>query len=182
MRLSEPPPPAYNTPTPPSLPSRQPTQAPSKPEIARAIALYRYTEAEDCNFEVGDYISVYEFMNDDWWLGKNIRTGQQGVFPTNYVQVETKKPNPSPAPDVYGNEKATGYGGYGGQQSQLPPPGPNNPYDSSVPPMAVANQPADNKPPGKGQENAKKFGKKLGNAAVFGAGATLGGKIVNSIF
>lgn len=28
----------------------------------------------------------------------------------------------------------------------------------------------------------KKFGKKLGNAAVFGAGATLGSKIVNGIF
>lgn len=28
----------------------------------------------------------------------------------------------------------------------------------------------------------KKFGKKLGNAAIFGAGATIGGNIVNSIF
>jgi hypothetical protein len=28
----------------------------------------------------------------------------------------------------------------------------------------------------------KKFGKKLGNAAIFGAGATIGGKIVNGIF
>jgi LAS seventeen-binding protein 1/2 len=48
--------------------------------------------------------------------------------------------------------------------------------------MAVANQPTDNKPPGKGQEMGKKFGKKLGNAAIFGAGATIGGNIVNSIF
>ncbi|KAK5168200.1 protein that induces appearance of [PIN+] prion when overproduced [Saxophila tyrrhenica] len=38
------------------------------------------------------------------------------------------------------------------------------------------------KMPGKGQEAGKKFGKKLGNAAIFGAGATIGGNIVNSIF
>lgn len=183
MRINnEPPPPAYHTPTPPSLPSRTPSQPPSKPEIARAVALYRYDEPEDCTFEVGDNISVFEYMNADWWLGKNLRTGKEGVFPVNYVQV---KPNPTPAvaQDSYGNEKASGYSSYPGQQAQaFPPPGPSNPYDNSVPPMAVANQPVANGPPSKGQENAKKFGKKLGNAAVFGAGATLGGKIVNSIF
>jgi hypothetical protein len=34
----------------------------------------------------------------------------------------------------------------------------------------------------KGKEMGKKFGKKLGNAAIFGAGATIGSNIVNSIF
>lgn len=32
------------------------------------------------------------------------------------------------------------------------------------------------------EEGGKKFGKKLGNAAIFGAGATIGSNIVNSIF
>jgi hypothetical protein len=36
--------------------------------------------------------------------------------------------------------------------------------------------------PSKVEQNGKKFGKKLGNAAIFGAGATIGGKIVNGIF
>lgn len=36
--------------------------------------------------------------------------------------------------------------------------------------------------PSKGQEMGKKFGKKLGNAAIFGAGATMGSNLVNSIF
>lgn len=36
--------------------------------------------------------------------------------------------------------------------------------------------------PSKTQEQGKKFGKKLGNAAIFGAGATIGSNIVNSIF
>lgn len=38
------------------------------------------------------------------------------------------------------------------------------------------------KVPSKVEEGGKKFGKKLGNAAIFGAGATIGGNIVNSIF
>ena len=181
LSINDPPPPAYNTPTPPSFPDR----TPSRPEIARATALYRYAEAGDCNFEVGDQISVYEYMNADWWLGKNMRTGQEGVFPVNYVQQQTN-PNGglngvmSPSPQQYGNEKAGAYGGYQPPQGP-PPPGPSNPYNSAIPPMQIAEQPAEARP-GKGQEMGKKFGKKLGNAAIFGAGATIGSNIVNSIF
>lgn len=36
--------------------------------------------------------------------------------------------------------------------------------------------------PSKFETQGKKFGKKLGNAAIFGAGASIGGNIVNSIF
>ena len=32
------------------------------------------------------------------------------------------------------------------------------------------------------EEQGKKFGKKMGNAAIFGAGATIGSNIVNGIF
>ena len=123
-------------------------------------------------------------------MGKNTRTGQEGVFPSNYVQ---KQMNPSPL-EYYGNrEKASAYpGGYPGlntqnqqyqpyQQQGPPPPGPSNPYDASVPPMAVVEQPTSGKP-SKGQEMGKKFGKKMGNAVIFGAGATIGSDIVNSIF
>lgn len=85
---------------------------------------------------------------------------------------------------AYGNEKASYNNAYGQnlnpyQQQGPPPPGPSNPYNSNVPPMAVAEEPSK---PGKGQEMGKKIGKKLGNAAIFGAGATIGGNIVNSIF
>ncbi|KAG4033605.1 hypothetical protein MFRU_004g01090 [Monilinia fructicola] len=170
------PPPSYqSTPNPPP---RAPTQPPPRPEIGRATALYRYTEPDDCNFEVGDIIIIFEYMNDDWWMGKNERTGKEGVFPSNYVQKHTNQPTFQPG--YYGNEKAT-YSPYAAQQQGPAPPGPSNPYDSSVPPMAVAEQPTDDKP-SKGGEMGKKFGKKLGNAAIFGAGATIGGNIVNSIF
>jgi LAS seventeen-binding protein 1/2 len=36
--------------------------------------------------------------------------------------------------------------------------------------------------PSKLEEQGKKFGKKMGNAAIFGAGATIGSKVVNGIF
>jgi LAS seventeen-binding protein 1/2 len=53
--------------------------------------------------------------------------------------------------------------------------------------MAVAEQPQQGggdaqQGGGKFGEQGKKFGKKLGNAAIFGAGATIGSNIVNSIF
>ena len=38
------------------------------------------------------------------------------------------------------------------------------------------------RPPSKLEEHGKKFGKKMGNAAIFGAGATIGSNIVNGIF
>jgi hypothetical protein len=110
-------------------------------------------------------------MNNEWCLGKNLRTGKQGLFPTNYVQV-TPPAQPTPIPSAYGanNEKQNGYGGgYPAQpvyQQGPPPPGQSNPYNSSVPPMAVAEQPVDGGKPGKGAEMGKKFGKKLGNAAI----------------
>ena len=181
---NEPPPPSYSNPTPPSLPGRN--QNPSKPEIARATALYRYSEPSDLNFEVGDQISVFQYMNGEWWFGKNMRTGLEGVFPVNYVQVQSNSPaygGIRASASGAGDEKAGGYGsGYPGQQQQGPPaPGPSNPYNGPIPPMQMANEPTESKP-GKGQEMGKKFGKKLGNAAIFGAGATIGGNIVNSIF
>jgi len=42
--------------------------------------------------------------------------------------------------------------------------------------------PVDGKKPSKLEENGKKFGKKMGNAAIFGAGATIGSNSVNGIF
>ena len=181
-------PPAYSS-NAPSLPDRN---TPSKPELTRATALYRYSEPGDCNFEVGDEIAVHEYMNPDWWLGKNLRTGQEGVFPVNYVQAQPQanptppsRPGPNvPAQSPYpGNDKGNGYGGgYPPQQQQQPyQAGPSNPYNSSVPPMQMAGQPVESQP-SKGSEMGKKFGKKLGNAAIFGAGATLGGDLVNKIF
>ncbi|KAF4494329.1 SH3 domain [Fusarium agapanthi] len=176
VKSHSPAPPAYDQTPPPGPPPRN-----VKPTVADARALYRYaaSDGRDLSFEKDDRIAVYEYMNQDWWMGRNERTGQEGIFPRNYVLVdqETKKPvAPIPQPQY-------GYPAY----SQGPPP-QQNPYNSHVPPMAVAEgsgQPQGQEGDGKDSkvnEYGKKFGKKLGNAAIFGAGATIGGNIVNSIF
>lgn len=172
-------PPSYEDTTPPNLPSRD-----AKPVIAYARALYRYaaSDARDVGFEKDDQIHVHEYMNQDWWMGRNVRTGQEGIFPQAYVLVESEKKVQSPYPPEQqlwpppeGQQPTYGY-----------PPGPpreQNPYDANAPPMAVANggQPSEHHH-GKAEEYGKRFGKRLGHAAIFGAGATLGGKVVNSIF
>ncbi|KAK1764097.1 SH3-domain-containing protein [Phialemonium atrogriseum] len=213
------PPPSYNQSTggggPPALPGRTPPPpAPGKPVIAHARALYRYAGADagDCAFERGDGVAVHQYMNADWWLGRNLRTGQEGIFPRSYVEIEAAPPPPGPPPGGHGNyyqqqqqqpwqDEKAGYGGgggggggypgaapYGGAPQQPmyggyppPPPGQANPYDANAPPpMAVAEQGGEGG--SKMGEQGKKIGKKLGNAAIFGAGATIGSNIVNSIF
>lgn len=147
------PPPAYNTPPPPAA---------NWPPLAMATALYAYssTDAGDLELQPNDHITVTEYMNAEWWKGRSQRTGQEGIFPRSYVKVIDEKsaqPGGPPAPDYSNN--------YG-----------NAPLETSQ----MGN--GEGKVPGKGQEMGKKFGKKLGNAAIFGAGATIGGNIVNSIF
>lgn len=104
-----------------------------------------------------DRIQVSEHMNNDWWRGRNERTGLEGIFPRSYVTVlEEKRP---------------------------PMPTPNGTIDYNNMPLMVASSGSLNqRPPSKLEEHGKKFGKKMGNAAIFGAGATIGSNIVNGIF
>ncbi|KAI2470142.1 SH3-domain-containing protein [Annulohypoxylon bovei var. microspora] len=177
-------PPAYNSTGPPSLPARTgpPAPPPTKPIIAHAKALYKYQAADDrdLSFERDDKIAVYEYMNDDWWMGRNKRTNAEGIFPKNYVDIDNSEKagfyapqqpvyaSPGPAPAANG--------------AYPPPPQTQNPYNAHVPPMAVAQGGSNQNEPSKLEQGGKKFGKKLGNAAIFGAGATIGGKIVNGLF
>jgi LAS seventeen-binding protein 1/2 len=91
------------------------------------------------------------------WRGRNERTALEGIFPRSYVNmIEEKRPVPFSNPSTeYGNL-----------------------------PLAIAS--SSSQPEGrkysKLEENGKKFGKKMGNAAIFGAGATIGSNIVNGIF
>lgn len=180
LNSTSPAPPSYNDTPAPGVPPRSAGgPGAGKPIIAHARALYRYdaSDARDLMFEKDDRIAIYEYMNQDWWMGMNQRTGQEGIFPRNYVMPEQDYKAP---------------GGYGPPQPQYGypsgPPAQQNPYNANVPPMAVAEgggqqaQGGEGQGGGKAGEYGKKFGKKLGNAAIFGAGATIGGNIVNSIF
>ncbi|KAI1374896.1 SH3-domain-containing protein [Hypoxylon crocopeplum] len=175
-------PPAYSTTGPPSLPARTgpPAPPPTKPVVAHVKALYKYQAADDrdLSFERDDKIAVYEYMNDDWWMGRNNRTNAEGIFPKNYVEIDNSEKAGfyAPAQPVY----ATPIPAPAGNGAYPPPPQAQNPYNAHVPPMAVAQ--GGNESPGKFEQHGKKFGKKLADSAIFGAGATLGGKIVNGIF
>ncbi|KAF2994167.1 hypothetical protein E8E13_001150 [Curvularia kusanoi] len=141
-------------PAPPAYPS-----APAAPMVlTHATALYQYNaqDAGDLALMPNDKIAVTEYMNAEWWKGKNERTGAEGIFPASYVRKEEKS-MAAPAPSNYGNM----------------------PLDVSNGAQAA---PAASGEPSKFEQGGKKFGKKLGNAAIFGAGATIGGKIVNGIF
>lgn len=127
--------------------------------LTTAVALYAYTatDAGDLNLQPNDRIAVTEYMNAEWWKGRNERTGHEGIFPRSYVRVEEKAMDPVPQPSSYGNM----------------------PHDVAQQPVMAG--PVDNKH-SKLQDGGKKFGKKLGNAAIFGAGATIGSQIVSGIF
>ena len=152
----------YGQPSPAPSPAPPPAYAapPSAhPPLAQATALYAYKgeDAGDLALQPNDHIVVTEYMNAEWWKGRSSRTGQEGIFPRSYVKVEEER------------------------MAQHQQAGTNNNYGNM--PLEVSGAGNGNGPvPGKGQEMGKKFGKKLGNAAIFGAGATIGGNIVNSIF
>ncbi|RPB19981.1 hypothetical protein L211DRAFT_842195 [Terfezia boudieri ATCC MYA-4762] len=130
----------------------------------------------DLTFTEGQYILVSRKDNGLWWSGQIIdeHTGQpigdMGLFPVNHVEVvdenpivlEEKKP-PLPV-----------------RASASKPHGKNMMMNVAHGNSNAA--PAEDKGKIKLQENGTKFGKKLGNAAIFGAGATIGGKIVSGIF
>jgi len=153
------------------VPSPQPSPAPlplySPPPaqtVASATSLYVYhpSDAGDLALQPQDRISITEFMNADWAKGRNERTGQEGIFPRSYVSITDDK-------------------GSGG----MPPPPPSNGTNYGNLPLTVSQgggvqqqQPGN----GKLEQTGKKFGKKLGNAAIFGAGASIGSNIVNGIF
>jgi hypothetical protein len=147
----------YKPPSGPPPPAYPATPQPPPAALTHATALYPYAGSDngDLGLQRNDRVAVTEYMNADWWKGRNERTGQEGIFPRNYVKVEDVK-TPG-GPSNYGNMPLDVAQGSGGQQQGQE--GPN-----------------------KGAEMGKKFGKKLGNAAIFGAGATMGSNLVNSIF
>ena len=145
------------SPAPPAYPNNPIPPALGPAPIARATALYAYspTDTGDLALMPEDRVAIAEFMNADWAKGKNERTGMDGIFPRSYVSIIDEKNNPGSS---YGNMplavSQTGGNGNGSLTTG------NSKFD----------------------ENGKKFGKKLGNAAIFGAGASIGANIVNGIF
>ncbi|KTW29495.1 uncharacterized protein T551_02111 [Pneumocystis jirovecii RU7] len=135
----------------------------------QAEALYDYEgeDEDDLSLKVGDKINVLEYVNEDWWRGTC--NGKEGIFPANHVKklpVFLSNERPSllqKSPQEHGLQKeSTSYPqkGYYYQQSQQQ----QTQQQYSQEKKAMSN-----------------IGKKFGNAAVFGAGATLGSHFVGGI-
>lgn len=132
------------TPQPPPPPAYN-----TPPLLTWATALYAYhpTDLGDLPLLPNDRVAVTEYTNGDWWKGRNERTGMEGIFPQKYVQVVDEK---SPV------------------STMTAPPAPsygNMPLEVSQG-QAASSTPAT---PGRLETHGKKFGKKLGDATIFGA-------------
>lgn len=187
-------------------------------EIVEALYDFEPHEKTDLGLRPGMKIAVYEHLNEHWWRGRDLASGQEGVFPTNYVRVlpqraadAGEKKNPQhgdfvAAPTGY-NEK-TSYDPPGGappsamsphvyqppnytspqvQVYQPPPPQQQMMVQQQPPQQPVYIQQAQpqsehhhHRPHMPG--SVKRFGQRFGDAAIFGAGATLGSDIINKIF
>ncbi|EFX01828.1 sh3 domain containing protein [Grosmannia clavigera kw1407] len=96
VAVATPPLPARRTPQPaPIEPEPAPipdpasdTDADGRTAIGYATAKYRYDAPNegDLGFERGEAVAVYSQVNADWWLGRNLRSGQVGIFPRQYVK------------------------------------------------------------------------------------------------
>ncbi|PWW75735.1 SH3-domain-containing protein [Tuber magnatum] len=160
---------AQAPPSPPPPPSYTPT--PLVLSLANAEWTFVGSEKGDLAFKAGDTIEVLEKVKDDWWRGRIAGgNGEIGLFPSSYVK-ETRV--------LAGKEKAP--------LPSLPPRAGNNGYGpggNMMTDVAHGNGGQQQQEGGGGivGKNGEKFGKKLGNAAIFGAGATIGTRIVNGIF
>ncbi|ODQ77541.1 hypothetical protein BABINDRAFT_41597 [Babjeviella inositovora NRRL Y-12698] len=176
-----------------SEPAAPPAQKAGDAVISYCEVLYDYEpqQPDDLRLRRGDKIAVLEHLSEDWWRGKVSSSSQEGVFPSSYVKMLSDSTSPAKvaAPLLqYQNNQYTPppqqFQGYQQQQPYYPPqqyqqPPPQQ-YQQPLPQQVVVEQPAQQE----GSHNGafKRFGSKLGNAAIFGAGATIGGDIVNSIF
>ncbi|SCV04528.1 LAME_0H19152g1_1 [Lachancea meyersii CBS 8951] len=182
--------------------------APAMPQNEFVEAIYAFQAQQDGDLElsVGDKIEVLEKPSPEWYKGKC--NGRIGMFPSNYVKpafsgsstTEAERTTLPPPPQYQSQQiiqpqqtNTSMQSGY--SQPQFPPPSTNyyqnppqqhyqNPqqqayYQSPAPQLAPAQEAQQHHA---GGQAFKKFGSKLGNAAIFGAGATIGSDIVNSIF
>ncbi|EGW31424.1 uncharacterized protein SPAPADRAFT_61991 [Spathaspora passalidarum NRRL Y-27907] len=190
-------PPAYAPPT-----NAKPASKPVS--YCTAIYEYRAQESDDISLSAGDKIAVVEHLSEDWWKGYKKGSEKTGVFPSNYVrsiseseynggqseksqyqvvpqQQQQQPPRQEPSYGGYAQFPPPSTNYYPPQQYNPPPPQQYSPAPvQQQPQQVVVEQPQQSHH--NGGDMAKKFGKKLGNAAIFGAGASIGSNIVNSIF
>jgi hypothetical protein len=146
---------------------------PRPPPLLRMVRLPVLLRKRTTHLLLRRLLTVTEYMNAEWWKGRSSRTGQVGIFPRSYVKVDEKAPAAGTT-NNYGNEPLA----VSGESRFCLFNMQHRNYANKISGMGNG----EGKAPSKIEENGKKFGKKLGNATIFGAGATIGGNLVNSIF
>lgn len=173
-------------------------------EVVEALYAFAPQQEGDLALQPNDRIEILEKLSPEWYKGRC--NGKVGVFPSNYVKPVEKRemvvnrpiPAPVPTPPQYAaytpppaqqqqqQQQPTQpfppqFSGY----YQQPPQQQMQPYVQQYPQAQVVQQqpvPQQQGSGSGGSDALKKFGSKLGNAAIFGAGATIGSDLVNSIF
>lgn len=54
----------------------------------RATMRFFPQQAGDLQLEAGDSVLLVHRSSADWWLGRNMRTGRVGVFPSAFVALQ----------------------------------------------------------------------------------------------
>lgn len=170
-----------------NTPLSPPPQAPPTNATGEYVeALYEFQPQQngDLHIRPGDKIEVLEKLSPEWFKGRC--NGNVGMFPSNYVKPAFSN-NTSMVkvePPQYSQSSQPPQPSQPPQQMQYQPPFPppsTGYYQQPAPqPQQIIIQ--QEQPQNTGSSQLKKFGSKLGNAAIFGAGATLGSDLVNSIF
>jgi len=61
--------------------------------VVQAMYDFDRPEEEELCFKKGDYITVLEQCDHNWWKGKHIESQEIGLFPASYVQAATLPPS-----------------------------------------------------------------------------------------
>lgn len=178
-------------PAPSPAPRKESPAPPAYIGVGQAEALYDYagTDSSDLPFHVGQKITILEFINNgknalkeclswwltklDWWKGEI--DGREGLFPSNYVRKTSDTGRslekvPYVQAQQYPVLPPTQYNSQQYQPVQYASAGPNtqvNYAQSGAPPQQTVAVVQDKK-----SGKLHSIGGKLGNAVVFGAGAT----------
>jgi hypothetical protein len=99
----------------------------SSGEGQRALVQFDYEKAEDNEIELreGEYVTNIDMVDEDWWMGTNAQ-GEQGLFPSNYVELVggdddagAEAPPPLPSHPVAEEELPAPAGGAGATATAL---------------------------------------------------------------
>ncbi|CAK7272837.1 protein that induces appearance of [PIN+] prion when overproduced [Sporothrix epigloea] len=131
---------AASSPAPSSRRDRNSLDGDGRATVGYAAAKYAYDAPNegDLAFEKGDTLGVLSKVNDDWWLGRNVRSGKVGIFPRQYVKPEAaladlELANQLPGPNDAPSRTSSPYSNGGSRTPSSAPPSYYDKYGNPPP-------------------------------------------------